>query len=137
MLIKALQSAFALSVLKYFPVRCNTCNLYFALWQIFSICFLKHNLSTIVIPSQKTSHDFSISFPSRYRFTLMSVFIPNIMNWNLPEFRFHEFNLNHFEICPKSNFRLCNISPNNFPQELIVLSSTKITYIRFWDKRKA
>ena len=48
------------------------------------------------------------------------------MNSNLPGFGFHEFILNHFKICPKSNLRLCNISPEIFPQEIIVLSSSKL-----------
>ena len=48
------------------------------------------------------------------------------MNRNLPGFGFHEFILNHFKICPKLNLRLCNISLEIFPQEIIVLSSSKL-----------
>ena len=51
----------------------------------------------------------------------MAVFVPNIINRNLPGFGFNEFTLNHFRICPKSNLRLCNISGKIFPQELSVL----------------
>ena len=49
----------------------------------------------------------------------MSVFIPNIMNWNLPGFGVSKFTLGHFRINPKSNLRL---SPYIFPQEFGVLS---------------
>ena len=94
--------------------------------QIFSIYVLKLTLSSIVIPSWITSWDILISFSSRTRFTLMSVFVSNIMNWNLPGLGFNEFILNDFRIYPKSNLRLCNISPNIFPQELNVLLSAKL-----------
>ena len=57
----------------------------------------------------------------------MSVFFPNIMKSNLPEFGFNDFTLNHFRMCRKSNLRLCNISPNIFSQELNV--SSKQNYI--------
>ena len=83
-------------------MRCNACNLYF------SMCVLKLRLSSIVIPNRITSWDFSSLYPSRDRFTLMSVFVPNIMNWNLSGFIFNEFTLNHFKMCPKSNLKLCN-----------------------------
>ena len=114
--VKALQSVLAPSVLKCSLVCCNACNLYLIFHQIPSTC-LKLSSSSTVIPSRTTSWDFSILFPSRSRVSLMSVFVPNIINWNLPRFSFNEFPLNHFRICPKSNLRLCNISPKIFPQE--------------------
>ena len=52
----------------------------------------------------------------------MSVFAPNIMNGNLSGFRFNEFTLKHLI----SSLKLCNISPNIFPQGLTVLSSAKL-----------
>ena len=79
----------------------------------------------IVISGRKNFWDFSILFPSRNRFTLISVFVHNIINWNLPGFAFNEFTISHFRIYPKLNLRLCNISPNIFPQELCALSSAK------------
>ena len=101
--------------------------------QIFSIYVLKFNLSSIVIPSWITSWDILISFSSRTRFTLMSVFVSNIMNWNLPGLGFNEFTLNHFRIYPKSNLRLCNISPNIFPQE-VGFDEFALSYFRICPK---
>ena len=120
-----MQCVFALSVPIYFLRRCDAFNSYFAFQQIFSMCVLKLHVSSIVILSRTTFWDFSILFPNRNRFTLMSIFVPNIMNWNLPGFGFNEFTLNHFKIFLQSNLRLCKMPPNVFLQELNVLSSAK------------
>lgn len=61
----------------------------------------------------------------------MSVFAPNIMNRNLSGFRFNEFTLKHFRIHLISSLKLCNISPNIFPQGLNVLSSAKLNMSDF------
>ena len=113
-------------VFKYFLVRCDVCTVVFKYFLArcdactFAFCF-----SSMVIPSRR-AWDLSILFPSRSRFTLILVFVPNIISWNLLGFGFQEFILNHFRICPKSNLKLHNISPNIFPQDLSVLSSAKL-----------
>ena len=63
----------------------------------------------------------------------MSVFVPSIMNWNLPGLGFNEFTLNHFRIYPESNLRLCNISPNIFPQE-VGFNEFTLSYFRICPK---
>ena len=59
-----MQSFFALLVLKYFFMRCNACNLYFAVQQIFSTLVIKLTFLSIVTSSWAISWDFSILFPS-------------------------------------------------------------------------
>lgn len=46
---------------------------------------------------------------------------PNVMTKDLPGLSLNEFTLNHFTTYPKSNLRLCNISPKIF-----IVSSAKL-----------
>ena len=96
----------------------------------FQYAFFKLSLSSIVIPRRTTSWDFSILFLSRNWFTLKPKFVSNIMNWNLQGFDFNEFTLNHFKIYPKSKLRL------TFPTRTYCFIMSKITYSRFWDKKR-
>ena len=108
-------------------------NLYLCVWQIFWIWILKPHQYFFL--RWKTSWDFSIFFPSRENFALLPVFVLNILNWNLPEFDFNEFILNHCKARPESNLRLRNVSNKSFPHKCIVLLSVKLHISVFETKR--
>ena len=71
--MKVFHSIFALSVLKYLIRRCNACNIC-----IFNISFKALTYRQRALPI-RTTCDFSILSPSRNSFTLMSVFVPDIL----------------------------------------------------------
>ena len=133
--MKAVANNLAFSVLKQFLILCNARNFYLAIRHLYSMCILKVNWSSIVIPSNTTSDVLSILIPLINKNNWFATHFPKIICWKLPEFGLNELTVNHINTFFKSNWRLAKILLSNLLQEYIVLSLAKLQISHFKTKK--
>ena len=107
-------------------MRFRAWSLYWAVLHIFSICFLKASLLSIVIPKSIVSL-FSLTVIEFITIRcLLWFFRFSIINWNFPALAFNEFVLNQSKIFFMSNVRFSLMRNKFLSHEYRVLSSAKL-----------
>ena len=123
---KRVTKKIALLRVRYFLMRVKAWSLYWAVLHKFSLCFLKTNLLSIVIPKSITS---LISLTVIEFITiccLLWFFRFSIINWNFPALAFNELVLNQSKIFFVPNVRFSSMRNKFLSHEYRIMLSAKL-----------